>query len=197
MYRFSGDERYVEGIRRADEWMQANLPDGAMSTFIDPESGRAIAAWDRKIYFLDDPASVAYLKTVPIGSSYATTRKVGPTISRMLAQALGSKPNPTVLTAEAAMASLADKRDAAEHAIGSANEAGVWTVPNVANFMGSLGEGFSSNIPRASMMISYVEAARIAMGELAPRYPGSSNIRYLAYPYPDWYEVDWTACVNE
>ena len=197
MYYFSGDERYVEGIRRTDEWMQANLPDGAMSTFVHPESGRGIAAWDHKIHFLDDPASVAYLKTVPIGSSYATTRKVGPTISRMLAQALGDKPNPIVLTTEAAMQLLADKRGQAEHAMGSANEAGVWTVPVVSNFMGSLGEGFSSQIPGSVMMIAYVEAARIAMGELEPRYPGSANLRLLAYPFPGWYEVDWAACIGD
>ena len=62
--------------------------------------------------------------------------------------------------------------------------------------MGSLGEGFGSSIPRASMMIAYVEAARIAMGGLEPRYPGSHNMRQLAYPYPDWYEVDWEANVQ-
>ncbi|MCD6359451.1 MAG: pectate lyase, partial [Armatimonadetes bacterium] len=197
LYRFSGDERYVEAIRRTDEWMKANLTDGEMSCYIDPQSGRPIAAWERKIYFLDDPASVAYLKTVPIGSGYTKTRKIGPTISRFLEQALGSKPKPTVLTAEAAMASLAGRRSGAEHALSTCNEAGVWTVPNVANFMGSLGEGFSSNIPRAAMMISYVEACRIAMGELAPRYPGSHDIRYLAYPFPDWYDVDWDECINQ
>ncbi len=196
-YRFSGDERYVAAIRRTDEWMKANVEDGAMSTYTDPESDRPIAAWERKIYFLDDPASVAYLKTVPIGSSYAQKRSVAPTVARLLRGALGDKPNPTVLTAEAAMASLAEKREKAQYAMETANEAGVWTVPNVANFMGTIGEGFGSSIPRSAMMIAYVEAARIAMGEIEPRYSGSPNLRLLAYPFPDWYEVDWAACIGE
>ena len=34
------------------------------------------------------------------------------------------------------------------------------------------------------------------LGELSPRYPGSHDLRQLAYPYPDWYEVDWAECVN-
>ncbi len=194
-YRFSGDERYLEGIRRTDEWVKANLPDGTMSTFVDVETGRPIAAWERKIYFLDEPESVAFLKTVPIGSGYAKTRSIGPSVSRFLEQA-PSKPKPEVRTAAAALAALPDLRGQAQHAMDSRNEAGVWTVPNVADFMGSLGEGFGSSIPRASMMIAYVEAARIAMGGLEPRYPGSHNMRQLAYPYPDWYEVDWEANVQ-
>lgn len=197
LHWFSGDERYLDGIRRADEWIKANLPDGKMSTFVDPESGRAIAAWDRKIYFLDDPASVAYLKTVPIGSSYVTTRDIGSGVAHYLKLAQGNAPVGRKLTAEAAMASLAAKREQSQYAIRTANEKGVWTVPVASNFIGSLGESFGSNIPRASMIITYVEAARIAAGELSPRYPGSHNIRYLAYPYPDWYEVDWADCVNE
>lgn len=197
LYRFSGDERYVDGIRRCDEWIKANLPDGMMSNYIDPDTGRPIAAWDRKIYFLDDPASIAFLNTVPIGSNYATAQNIGRTVSRMLERALGAKPTPTVLTAEGALAELAAKRAAAQGAMDSRNEVGVWTVPVVADFMGSLGEGFSSNIPRVTMMIAYVEACRIAMGELTPRYPGSYDLRQLAYPFPDWYEVDWNQCVAE
>jgi hypothetical protein len=191
MYRFSGDERYVEGIRRADSWIKENLPDGIMSTFIDPESGRAIAAWDRKIYFLDDPASIEFLKTVPIGSGYQRNSNVGKTVARLLQQAEDGPPAREVLTADAAMAALEGKRTLAEGAIDSRNEAGVWTVPVVADYMGSIGEGFGSNIPRASYMIGYIEAARIAMGELEPRYPGSHSLLQLAYPFEDWYEVDW------
>jgi len=197
LYRFSGDQRYVDAIRRADEWIKASLPDGTMSNWIDPESGRPIAAWERKIYFLDEPASIAYLNTVPVGTSYATTRSIGPSVARMLEGATGAKPQPTMLAPEAAMAALPDKRGQAQSALDSANEVGVWTVPVVADFMGSMGEGFASSIPRASMMISYVETARIAMGELAPRYPGSNDMKTLAYPFPDWYDVNWAECIGQ
>ena len=196
MYRFSGDERYLDGIRRADEWLKANLEDGKMSTFVDLATGRPIAAWQRKIYFLDEPESAAYLKTVPIGAGYSETRKIGPTVAGILRQALGTKPQPRMLTPEDALKSLAGKRRSAEHAMNTCNEAGVWTMPVVADFMGSLGEGFGSNIPRASMMIAYVEACRLAMGELSPRYSSGADIRRLACPFPDWYEVDWDECTK-
>ncbi len=189
MYRFTGDERYVDGIRRANDWIVANLPDGQMSTFIDPESGRAIAAWDRKIYYLDDPKSIEYLDTVPTSSSYRRTSNVGGTVARLLEQALAGPPERGVLTAEAAMAALEGKRTSAQGAMDSRNEVGVWTVPIVADYIGSIGEGFASSIPRASLMIAYVETARIAMGELPPRYPGSNDVLHLAYPFEDWYEV--------
>jgi hypothetical protein len=57
--------------------------------------------------------------------------------------------------------------------------------------MGSIGEGFGATIPRASLMLAYVEAARIAMGELTERVPGSHNMLVLAYPDNDWYNVPW------
>lgn len=196
MYRFSGDERYLDGIRRADAWSKANLENGEMSTFIDLSTGRPIAAWQRKIYFLDEPESVAYLKTVPIGAGYAQTRKIGPTVARILERAQGAKPRPKKLTPKDALASLTGKRGSAEHAMSTCNEAGVWTSPVVSNFMGSIGEGFGSNVPLASMMIAYVEACRLTMGELSPRYSSSGDIKRLAYPFPDWYEVDWEECTK-
>jgi len=197
IYRFSGDERYLEGIRHCDEWIKANLPNGQMSCFVDPVSGRPIAAWERKVYFLDEPASMKYLDTVPIGSGYRKKRNVGAVVARLLKQAEGPLPARSMLAPDAAMQSLAGKRNGAKAAIDSRNEAGVWTVPVVAAFIGSIGEGFGSTIPRAGAMIAYTEAARIAMGELTPRYPGSHNMLALAYPFPDWYEVKWQESLAE
>ena len=197
IYRFSGDKRYLEGIRRCDKWIKANLPDGRMSCFVDPGSGRPIAGWERKIYFLDEPASMKYLDTVPIGSGYRKKRNVGGVVARMLRQAEGALPARSVLAPDAAMGSLGGKRKSARAAMDSRNEAGVWTVPVVAAFIGSIGEGFGANIPRASAMIAYVEAARIAMGELTPRHPGSHNMLLLAYPFSDWYDVKWQECLTE
>ncbi|NLO07865.1 MAG: pectate lyase, partial [candidate division WS1 bacterium] len=58
IYRLSGDERYLQAIQRAVEWMEGNLPDGEMSTFIEPGTGRAIAAWEREVYYLDNAEHV-------------------------------------------------------------------------------------------------------------------------------------------
>jgi len=197
VYRFSGDQRYLAGIRSAAEWITANLPEGRMSCFVDPGNGRAIAGWERKVYFLDEPESIAFLKTVPVGTGYLRTSNIGRTVTRLLEQAEAGPPRREVLIADAAMSALAGKRQRAANAMDSRNEAGVWTVPVVANYMGSIGEGFGSNIPRATHMIAYVEAARIATGELEPRYPGSHNMLHLAYPFPDWYEVDWQDCLKQ
>ena len=197
VYRFSGDERYLAGIRRAAAWIAANLPDGKMSCFVDPASGRAIAGWERKVYVLDDPASIAFLKTVPVGTGYLRVSDIGRTVTRLLEQAEAGPPRREVLTADTARGALSAKRRDAEHAMTSRNDAGVWTVPVVAAYMGSIGEGFGSSMPRAAYMIAYVEAARIAMRELEPRYPGSHNMLSLAYPSPDWYEVDWQDCMKQ
>lgn len=191
IYRFSGDERYLEPMRRAVAWMEANLPDGEMSTFIEPGTGRAIAAWERQVYYLDDPASVAYLNTVPIGSGYAQTRQVLAPVKRILEQAEGGPPAPTTVSVEGALAALPGLRTGAQSALDAQNEAGVWIVPNVADFMGSVGQGFAATSPRVLLILRYVEQARIAMGEIAPVYRGNGDMMRAAYPGADWYDLGW------
>ncbi len=191
VYRFSGDERYIEPIRRAVEWMQANLPDGEMSTFIEPGTGRPIAAWDRQIYYLDNPEHVAYLRTVPIGSGYARTRQVLAPVQRILEQAQGSKPAPPTVTRESALESLPGLRSGAQSALDSQNDAGVWVVDNVADFMGSIGAGFTAYSPRVLLILRYLEQARIALGEIEPVYRGRGNLRSAAWPGDGWYDLDW------
>jgi len=191
IHRFSGDERYVEPIRRAVAWMEANLPDGEMSTFIEPGTGKPIAAWDRQVYYLDNPEHVAYLGTVPIGSSYAHTRQVLAPVQRILDGALGSRPAPPTVTPESALEALPDLREGARSALESQNEAGVWVVPNVADFMGSIGAGFGATCPRVLLILRYLEQARIALGEIDPVYRGAGGLQKAAYPGDDWYELDW------
>lgn len=191
IYRFSGDDRYLDPIRRAIAWMEEHLPDGEMSTFIEPGTARPIAAWDRKIYYLDDPASVAYLRTVPIGSGYARKRPLLGPVRRILEQAEGGPPATPTVTPETAIAALPALRSGAQSALESQNEAGVWVVPNVANFMGSVGAGFGAYSPRVLLILRYVEQARIALEEIKPMYRGDGNMMRAAYPGADWYDLDW------
>jgi len=195
-YRFSGDERYVEPIRRAVEWMEANLPDGEMSTFIEPETGKPIAAWDRQVYYLDNPEHVAYLQTVPIGTGYAQTRQVLAPVQRTLEGALGSRPAPPTVTPESALEALPGLREGARSALESQNEAGMWVVPNVADFMGSIGAGFGATCPRVLLILRYLEQARIALGEIEPVYRGAGDLQKAAYPGADWYDLDWAEHVD-
>jgi len=190
VYRMSGDERYVEAIRRSVEWMEANLPDGEMSCFVEPGTGRAIAAWEREIYYLDNPEHVAYLKTVPIGTGYTRISNILDRTRRMAeqAQSLPSRPD---MSGEAALAALPGYRSGAESALDSQHESGMWLVDNVANFMGSIGRGFGATSPRTLLLLRYIERARIAKGEIEPVYRGDGNLETAAYPADDWYDIAW------
>lgn len=196
VYRFSGDDRYLEPMRRAITWMEENLPDGEMSAFIEPDSGRPIAAWQREVYYLDDPEHVAYLQTVPIGTGYLQTRQMRERIERTLEEALGERPAPPVFTSESALEALDGLRAGAESALETQNEAGVWVVDNVANFMGSIGAGFGANSPRTLLLLRYIERARMALGEIEPRHRGDGILERAAYPEDGWYELDWEVHVE-
>lgn len=190
MYRFSGDERYLDAIRRSVEWMEENLPDGMMYSHVEPGTGRPVAAWERKVYYLDDPEHVAYLKTVPTGSGYLRQTEILNWTRGKIEQAQ-SAPTPPDMSVEAALASLPGYRSGAQSALDSQHPSGVWLVENVADFMGSVGRGFAAHSPRVLLMLRYVERARIAKGEIAAVYRGDGTLERAAYPGDDWYDVDW------
>ncbi|MFC1718407.1 pectate lyase [Candidatus Poribacteria bacterium] len=192
MYRFSGDDRYLEPIRRAIRWLEQNSRDGQMSHFVDPATGRPIAAWERKVYFLDEPESLEFLETVPIGIWYTQKYDMLESTRKYLRTAMSELPSLPEMTMEAAVKSLPGLRAGAERALGTQNEAGVWVTPKVANFMGSIGAGFGATVPRLPAMLRYIERARIAMGELAQVYRGDGDMIRAAYPAADWYDVHWT-----
>jgi hypothetical protein len=194
--RFSGDERYLEPMRRTVTWLEANAPDDKLSSYTEPGTGKAIAAWERKIYYLDDPDQVAYLNTQPIGVWYLQKVDMTGPIKRILEQAEAGAPATSEVTIEGALASLPGSRTGAQSALDTQNKAGVWVVPNVATFMGSVGAGFSACIPRVLLILRYIEAARIAKGELEPIHRGAGDLRAMAYPEPDWYELKWTENVE-
>jgi len=193
--RFSGDERYPEAIRRTVSWLEDNAPDGKLASFTEPGTGKAIAAWERKVYYLDDPEQVAYLDTQPIGVWYLQKVDMTAPIKRLLEQAEAGAPAGPEVTVEGALASLPGLRNGAQSALETQNEAGVWVVPNVATFMGSVGAGFSAYIPRVLLILRYIEAARIAKGELEPVNRGAGDLRAMAYPEPDWYDLKWAESV--
>jgi len=186
----------VQPIRKALEWIEANCPKGHIASYIHCENGRAIASWQRKIYYLDEPDSLAYLKTVPIGSSYLRKSNILGAVKKALDRAAGPKPVPPQVTVESARKRLPALREPVQHALDTQNSAGVWVSPKFANFMGSLGAGFVNHCPRVRVLLHYAEAARIGMGELEPAYRGDGALRSMAYPLADWYELDWPATVE-
>jgi hypothetical protein len=171
--------------------MEKNLENGQMSYYIDPATARPIAAWEKRIYFLDEPESLDFLKTVPIGIWYLQEYDMLNSMRRFLKVAKSGLPSLPDMSAEAAQKSLPGLRLGAEKVLETQNEAGVWVNPKVASFMGSIGSGFSASLPELRSILLYIERARIAMGELAPVYRGDVGMIRTAYPATDWYDVDW------
>ncbi|MFW6156909.1 MAG: pectate lyase, partial [Armatimonadota bacterium] len=197
MYRFSGDERYLDAIKRSLAWMEENLPEGRMYNHVEPETGRPVAAWQREIYYLDNPEHVAYLETVPIGSGYTKEGEVLEWTRERVEQAQ-SLPSWPEITPESALESLPDRRGGAQSALETQHpEAPVWITERFANFMGSIGRAFAAYSPRTLLMLRYIERAHIAKGEIEPVYRGDGDLQRAAYPQDDWYEVDWAEGVGE
>ncbi|MFO8080893.1 MAG: pectate lyase [Armatimonadota bacterium] len=191
MYRFSADERYLDAIKRSMQWMEENLPEGRMYNHVEPETGRPVAAWQREIYYLDNPEHVAYLETVPIGSGYTKEGEILDWTRDRVEQAQ-SLPSWPEVTPESALESLPDRRGGAQSALETQHpEAPVWITERFANFMGSIGRAFAAYSPRTLLMLRYIERARIAKGEIEPVYRGDGDLQRAAYPEDDWYEVDW------
>ncbi|MDZ4198034.1 MAG: pectate lyase [Kiritimatiellia bacterium] len=213
LYRFFGDERYLDPVRRTAAWAREQ---GDISEFLEPESGKAIAAWDYKIYFLDDPVARAYLDTVPIGFWYLRQSDLAGPLDRILESA-ADRPGPPkhldiplarraldeqnpealhpVIAAEAGrlrewVASLGSLLGHAAFAIESQNEAGVWVQPVMSNYIGSLGQGFSATVPRVNFILRYIERARIVRGEIDPVYRGDGDLKTMARPEPGWYDLN-------
>ncbi|MGC9319073.1 MAG: pectate lyase, partial [Armatimonadota bacterium] len=191
VYWLSGDERYLDAIRRTAEWMRENLPDGKMWNHVEPGTGRPVASWNREIYYLDDPEQLAFMQDQPTGVWYLQQTEVLSHVERVLEQAEAGTWRPPDMSVEAALEALPGARESAQHALETQNEAGLWVSEKVASFMGSIGAGFAAYSPRVLSLLRYIERARIAMGELEPVYRGNGDLERSAYPEPDWYDVDW------
>ncbi len=197
MYRFSGDERYLDTMKRTLAWMEENLPEGEMYNHVEPGTGRPVAAWQREIYHLDNPEHVAYLETVPIGSGYTTKGEIVEWTRRRIeeAQTLPAAPQ---ITVESALESLPGQREQARSALDSQHpESGMWVTERFASFMGSIGRAFAAYSPRVLLMLRYAERARIVKGEIDAVYRGDGDLLRAAYPADGWYDVDWAEHVGE
>jgi len=159
--------------------------------YVEPGTGRPIASWRRKIYYLDDPKQLAFMKEQPTGVWYLRKSKVTGTIERYLEQVKGPLPTCPEVTAESARAVLPGLREKARNALETQNEAGVWVRDKVANFMGSIGAGFAPCSPRLRILLEYIEAVRTTKGELKPQYRGRGILLQAACPEADWYELQW------
>ena len=81
------------------------------------------------------------------------------------------------------------------------NEAGVWVFydgqlsppESGALRLGSIGGYMRAVCWEVRPILRYIELARMAAGEIPADRRGMADPRATAYPYSDWYEVDWDA----
>jgi hypothetical protein len=180
--------------------MQETLPDGMMWNYLEPGTGRPIAGWyaerkPGKIYYLDDPKQLAYLKTVPIGRWNIEQQEMLGTTKGILQSALGEPPGPPEVSAEKALARLPFWRLQARQRLETQNEAGVWVVHT--DRMNAIGPVVNAACWELQPILRYIEVARVALGELDPVYRGYGDEGYGEYraaalPQADWYDVGWS-----
>ncbi|MDP6118236.1 MAG: pectate lyase [Planctomycetota bacterium] len=193
LYRFSGDERFLAAVRKAVEWVEGKAEDGLYWCYYDPASGRPIAGWQGKTYFMDDADQRNWIRKQPIGIWQTKPYYRLSSMQQFLGKAAPPKPEDLVpdVTKKAAAERMASYRPRARYALDTRHKSGLWVVPKVSNFMGSIGAGFGAFSPRTLMLLQYIESARIVKGELEPGPRPIGTLLRLAYPKADWYAVGW------
>ena len=193
VYRLSGDKRYLQPVEAYASYMKSRFDESKTYRYYDVKSGRPIAAWMNKVYFLDDKDELARYQRFPAGSQYTELRSPDIAPDRLLqdAEAPSPKKLSPVLTRDTAAKLLPNLRKDAINALDTQDASGMWLEAKVANFQGSLGQGFRVLSSQATSMLRFVEAARISLGEIPPVYRGDGVLLRMAYPDGDWYDIDW------
>ncbi|MFA5687915.1 MAG: glycoside hydrolase family 47 protein [Kiritimatiellales bacterium] len=184
-YRLSGDDRYLEPIRKTSAWLKQTFPGGQMHYYYDIATGRPVAAWENQIYFLDDPEQLALAKSFPM-STIITDLHVCPDLDGMLAKAdSAGADNSSSITTGSLKTLAIDSLD-------KQNEEGVWLQENIGGGTYTLGLGFPGYRTRLTRYMLYIE-------RIDPRIPqeyrllgGDGDLLRMASP-ASWYAVDWPA----
>jgi hypothetical protein len=190
VYRISGDVAYLRPVEACLTWLKERFPDGLSWYSLDPATGRPIAAWQREIKFLDEPGILEWFSSQPTLTAYTARVRTADAVRRLLENS--ERPKARGPDWGAALMALPDLGNSARQALSAQNETGVWVRPQYEEFIGSLGSGFRTLAPELLHLLRYIEAARTAAGELSAISRGDGEIRQMAFPAPDWYDVPWT-----
>ncbi len=191
VYRLSGDEAYLQPVRDALAWLETRFPDGDAWYSLDPATGRPVAAWEREIRFLDEPGTLEWFSSQPTLTGYTARVRTADALRRLLENADRRGAWAPTWSKDAALAALPELGRSARRALADQNEAGVWVRSRYGEFIGSLGSGFRTLEPKLLDLLQYIEAARIAAGELQAIARGNGDILRSAYPGSGWYDVPW------
>jgi len=187
----TGDRKYLDAPKKFFEWMRTASRNGTLYTYYDPKTGRAIVADKRKIYALDDPAQVAAFSKVSVKISYARPRKYNPAgdLARIEEYLKSGRPTagaPADLAAVAA--GLPAQADVVRSIVEKQNEAGAWVRRGQGELRAS-GPVVWINQANVRRLLTYVEQARMLIGELPNEYRGRGALLRCAYPHADWYDT--------
>ena len=194
LYRLSGDRKYLKVVEECRDWLKKKFPDGKSHAYYDQKTGRPVAYWMRKTYFLDDPKQFAVVSQFSINHTYIDKLPV-PAIDKMLKDA--DRPDiPAKYTTDDIKAMQKNISSKAAMALKTINPEGLWLRPWFAKFPASVGEAFTLGQGRILWMLNWIEAGRMLKGEIpavqrgGTYIPGQIEIKRLAWP-GNWYKVDW------
>ncbi|MBC2601717.1 pectate lyase [Puniceicoccus vermicola] len=180
-YRLSGDENYLVPVQEAAQWIEEQFPDGKMFKYYDPETGRPVASWERKIYFLDDPVEFKEANQYPQNPHVIHPQPV-PDIWSLLEKR--NAPN----VEQQGLTPL--ELRLARRALNTQNEAGLWIKDNVGGGRHTLGTGFGPSSVRAIHMLNFLEACYREMNLADPQLSHRGDLLRMAAP-ENWYDVPW------
>lgn len=197
LHRFSGDDRYLQAIERALDWMRETAPDGEMHAYYDIETGRPIAAWDRRIYFLDDPEQAEAVARFPIARSYLRTRQLGDRVEALLHAAREGGPRDLEGVPASQWLERPGITRGAEYGLENQHPvSGMWHGGGGEDDIKEVGERFSPYQGKFVLVMRYVQAARAALGEIDDSWRGEGILEWMAWPHEPgrahWYEIDWS-----
>jgi len=191
LYRFSGDERYLQAIERTLAWVRQIAPDGEVHAYYDPATGRPIAAWDRQVYALDDPAQAEAVARTPIARSYLRTVQIADGIQAHLDDARSGADRGSRLIPGREWLQRPNLTIQALYGLNSQDpSSGMWLSGEESDAKG-MGVLFSPYSARLILVLRYVQAARAALGEIDEGWRGEGILEWMARPEGDWYDVDW------
>jgi len=122
----------------------------------------------------------------------------------ILASAQRGVPELADVTVQSALEDLPRARQAAEKVMATQNEGGVWmwgdnkTDLSPGDVEGprrfdSIGSWFRVENSQVRTILRYIELARMVAGEIPVERRGYGVLRADAYPYTDWWDLDWEA----
>jgi hypothetical protein len=162
-----------------------------MHSYYDLETGRPIAAWDREIYFLDDPRQAEAVAQFPTARGYLRARELADSIEAVLEDAReGGARNKENLPPSQWLDNPGVIRGA-EYGLENQHPVSGMFHGGGENDIKEVGERFGPYQGKMTLILRYVQAGRAALGEIDESWRGQGILEWMAWPHEGWYEMEW------